>query len=432
MSAVRSRLLGLLMVTAVVAFSGFCIGMYNGVFTDRALVDLRIERAGLQLLTGSDVKLRGINVGTVRDISSDGRLATIVLAIQPERLADLPADVQARLVPKTLFGEKYVDLVVLPDAAEERLRDGDVIPEDRSAATIEINRVLDDVVPLLRTVRPEQLNATLTALATALDGRGDQLGRTLEEADAYLKGINPQLPQLRRDLIALTQVTDVYDRAAPDLLATVRNLLTTAGTIVEHEDVLAALLPEVTRAADSTRSLLASNESNLVRVNAVNRDLVKVLAEYSPVFACFFRGFAAVGPNIDNAVGDTPETKRFAHIVITFSETVPAYEYPLDLPEYNERRGPDCFGLPDPPRPLPLERFADGTEDDPRFAAPANASVSARSAVPPSVMRAPDAGEAAAVDALLAPALGVPADRVPSIGGLLWTPLVTGTTVELR
>ena len=430
MSGVRHKLLGLLLVGAAAAFVAFCIGMYNGVFSDRAVVELRIERAGLQLLTGSDVKLRGIDVGTVRRIGSDGRVATIEMGIERDRLADLPADVEARLVPKTLFGEKYVDLVIPSDASDERLQDGDVIPEDRSAATLEINRVLDDVVPVLRAVRPEQLKATLTALATALDGRGEQLGRTLVEADAYLAGINPQLPQLRRDLVALTQVTDVYDDAAPDLLSAVRSLLTTAGTVVEQEDVIGALIPEVTRVADSTRGMLATNERNLVRVNAVNRDLVQVLADYSPVFPCFFRGFAAVGPNIDNAVGDTPETERFAHIVITFGETVPAYEYPIDLPEYNERRGPDCFGLPDPPRPLPQEYFADGTEDDPRFA-PA-ATVSARSSRSPGAMVGPSAHESAAVDALLAPALGVPADRVPAIGGLLWAPLLSGTSVELR
>ena len=430
MTGVRHKLLGLLLVGAAAAFVAFCIGMYTGAFSDQAVVRLRIERAGLQLLTGSDVKLRGIDIGTVRRIGSDGRVATVELGIDPERLADLPADVQARLVPKTLFGEKYVDLVVPADASAERLRDGDTIPEDRSTATLEINRVLDDVVPVLRAVRPEQLNATLTALATALDGRGQQLGRTLVEADTYLAGINPQLPQLRRDLVALTQVTDVYDDTAPDLLSAVRSLLTTAGTVVEQEDVLTSLLPEVTRVADSTRGMLATNERNLVRVNAVNRDLVQVLADYSPVFPCFFRGFAAVGPNIDNAVGDTPETERFAHIVITFGEPVPEYQYPLDLPEYNERRGPDCFGLPDPPRPLPQSYFADGTEDDPRFAP--SAAVSARSLRSPGAMVGPTARESAAVDALLAPALGVPADDVPAIGGLLWAPLLSGASVELR
>ena len=39
----------------------------------------------------------------------------------------------------------------------------------------ELNRVLDQLFPLLRAIRPADLNATLNALATALGGRGEEL-----------------------------------------------------------------------------------------------------------------------------------------------------------------------------------------------------------------------------------------------------------------
>ena len=50
-----------------------------------------------------------------------------------------------------------------------------MISESRVA--IEVERVLSDLYPLLRTVQPAQLNYTLTALADALEGRGDKLGQ---------------------------------------------------------------------------------------------------------------------------------------------------------------------------------------------------------------------------------------------------------------
>ena len=37
--------------------------------------------------------------------------ATIELAIDPDHLDEIPADVSARLLPKTLFGERFVSLV---------------------------------------------------------------------------------------------------------------------------------------------------------------------------------------------------------------------------------------------------------------------------------------------------------------------------------
>ena len=55
--------------------------------------------------------------------------------------------------------------------------------------------MLSDLYPLLRTVQPADLNMTLNALATALEGRGEQLGENLETLDSYLKRLNPQIPQ---------------------------------------------------------------------------------------------------------------------------------------------------------------------------------------------------------------------------------------------
>ena len=60
--------------------------------------------------------------------------------------------------------------------------------------------MLSDLYPLLRTVEPAELNMTLNALATALEGRGDQIGENLETVDSYLKRLNPQIPALVEDL----------------------------------------------------------------------------------------------------------------------------------------------------------------------------------------------------------------------------------------
>ena len=63
-------------------------------------------------------------VGEVRSVSSDGRKATIDLALQPRTVGLIPANVSARLLPKTLFGEKFVDLVLPPAALPAAARRG--------------------------------------------------------------------------------------------------------------------------------------------------------------------------------------------------------------------------------------------------------------------------------------------------------------------
>ncbi|RYU15404.1 MCE family protein, partial [Nocardioides iriomotensis] len=87
----------------------------------------------------------------------------------------------------------------------ESIAAGDVIRE--SEVSIEVEKVLNDVYPLLRTVRPADINYTLTALATALEGRGEQIGNNLVVLEDYLARTNPKIPLLVDDLEKLSDVS---------------------------------------------------------------------------------------------------------------------------------------------------------------------------------------------------------------------------------
>src|SRR2546423_1519286 len=134
----RYELLGVTLLLVLAALVWLSIAMFNQQFTAATPVSMHISRAGLQLLPGSDVKVRGIIVGSVKQITSDGDGAEIKMRLQPNKAKLIPANVSARLVPKTIFGEKYVDLV-LPRQPTGRLASGSVIPEDRSRPALEIN-----------------------------------------------------------------------------------------------------------------------------------------------------------------------------------------------------------------------------------------------------------------------------------------------------
>src|SRR5436305_11723479 len=108
----RYELLGLVLLLVLAVLVWFSIAMFNEQFRSSTPVSMHISRAGLQLLPGSDVKIRGIIVGSVDQITSNGEGAEITLRLSPAKAKHIPANVSARLVPKTIFGEKYVDLVL--------------------------------------------------------------------------------------------------------------------------------------------------------------------------------------------------------------------------------------------------------------------------------------------------------------------------------
>jgi phospholipid/cholesterol/gamma-HCH transport system substrate-binding protein len=288
-------------------------------------------------------------------------------------------------------------------------------------------------------VQPGQLNQTLTALATALTGRGEQLGHTISALDAYFRQVNPHLPALQHDIQALAGVAGTYDEAAGSLLELLGNLTVTSRTIVDRKAQLQSFLIDVTGASDTTRDLLARNETDILRVNKVNRGVIDLLAKYSPEYPCFFRGYAGLVPRIHAALPDhlpgSTRKNRSAAVVVEFVPSYPTYQYPIDLPQFSDTRGPSCYGLPHPPQRLPRIAFKDGTEDDPRFAALAQSSVSAQSLVSPAA--SPQMGSAGTADerqslsTLLGPVLGMPSSQVPDLATMLFGPLGRGATVNL-
>lgn len=456
-------LYGVAMIAVVSLLATLCILIFNQAFTTTVPVSMRIQRAGLQLLKGSDVKMRGLIVGSVKSIDSNGDGAVIELALDPKYVKDIPQNIQADLIPKTVFGEKYVNLVTPEQPSKTPIAAGDVIGQDKTTPALEIDQALNDLLPLLRTVQPQELNSTLSAMASALSGRGAQLGKTTVALDNYFKQINPQLPQIKHDFQQLSKVATTYDEAAPALLAMLRNFTITGDTITSKSQQYSALLKELTGTAQTTQQFLAQDAQSIIQVNAVNKDTLALLAQYSPEYECLFQGMYNLLPRI-KASRDTQHT---ASVKLEFHSPKPSYIYPLDAPQYTDTRGPNCFGLPNPGQ-LPTIQFLDGTQDDPRFAsrngtfndppllpgaldavlppngngtspiAPVEGALSkllspSDAATPgsPSMGDAGTATERAAMDQLLGPILGRPADKVPAIAGLLWGPIARGTQVNV-
>src|SRR5436305_3045326 len=154
------RLYGIGLIAAAAAIVALCMLAFAQAFTPFDHVTVHVARAGLQLLPGSDVKVRGIIVGSVESITSDGNGATLKLRLDPAKVKALPENVTVRMLPKTLFGEKYVDLV-LPARGTGHLQDGSTIALDQTRPTLEIDQALNDLLPVLRTVPPVELNHML-------------------------------------------------------------------------------------------------------------------------------------------------------------------------------------------------------------------------------------------------------------------------------
>jgi virulence factor Mce-like protein len=342
---IRVRLQGLAFLVVLALLLGSAVAAYNKAFTEVARVTLQTDTAGSQLQEASDVKVRGVIVGDVREVEASAEGATIELAIDPDHLDQIPADVSARLLPKTLFGERFVSLELPEQPSQERLADGDVISQDRSENAIELQRVIDDMLPLLQAVEPQNLSYTLGAVADALRGSGDDLGANLAATGRYIGEINTVLPELQEDISLLADVADTYAAAADDLLAVLDNLAVTNSTIADQAEQLRRTFAVGESSARVTAGFLETNERNLISVAATSRPVLGVFAKYSPSYPCMLEGLTKAAPLTSESFGGDGDPALNLNIVVSFPPRNPYV--PGDQPEYLDQSGPDCQGLAD-------------------------------------------------------------------------------------
>jgi phospholipid/cholesterol/gamma-HCH transport system substrate-binding protein len=337
----RQLALGLAFLGLIGLVIAGTVAQYNNAFADTVQVTVESDRAGLTLGNGAPVKLRGVEVGTVREVRPDGDSVEIDLDLDEETVHSVPRDVTAQIVPPTAFGAKYVQLTAVAGSSSTPIRAGDVIPADR--VTVEIDEAFTNLTKVLDAARPNEVNNALTAVAGAVDGRGELIGRLITQVDAYLTSFNPSLRTLSDDLSAADDVLDTYDTAVPDLLRMADNLGTTSDTLVGQQASLEAFLLNLHSFSDRTRTLVRHSERDLNASLSLLAPVSGVFAKYSPELPCMVLGLASANELAEKAVGGTNPG------ITTITRIVPGdepYSYPRDLPVVGDTRGPGCFGLP--------------------------------------------------------------------------------------
>lgn len=287
---------------AFIAMMLFFLWLTYAVFTQKFIssvpVTMTTSNTGLAFPSNADVKLRGMIVGEVRSVKPTADGVLIKIAMQPSAMKVIPRDVTAQIVPKTLFGEKYISLIPAANRSSETLKAGDNISQ--AVVPIEVETLLNDIYPLLQAVQPAELSSTLTAVSTALSGRGEKLGSTFVDLNNYLQQVNPDVPQLINDLTKLGKVSDGYAAAMPELGRLLKNVVVTGNTVVAKRAQLEAFYQEGTKLANTTSGFVEKNGDNIVTLARDSRPVVELLAKFSPTFPCTFKGLTGIVPRLDS------------------------------------------------------------------------------------------------------------------------------------
>ena len=352
----------LILLTAIIGIIALTSALFSGSFKAYVPVTLMSDRAGLVMDVGSKVKMRGVQVGRVSQITGAKNRVSLKLEIYPDQVKYIPANVGARIRATTLFSTKYVDLIYPSDPSHKRLAAGTVI-ESENVGT-EVNTVFQNLVGVIDQIDPAKLNGVLSALAEGLRGRGPTIGQAITDANQVLVAVNQRGETVRADWQAVKGFSDTYNAAAKDILRVLDAAGTTSTTITNNSQALDSMLTSVIGFSRSGIDLVGSNKDNFVRAVDVLDSTTSLLMKYNPELTCMLVGAKTA---LDTGYLDATGGADGKSLVLDTALLLGAdqYRYPQNLPVIGAKGGPGgkpgCGSLPDVAANWPLRQLITNT-----------------------------------------------------------------------
>lgn len=339
---------GLAAVLVLVAGACAVVAGGSGAFGADPVVTATLPAAAGPVRESSAVQYRGVRVGTIGAVEPGAGGSTLTLRMEPEQLDRVPAGVRVRLLPRTLFGDQYLDLAVPRGEPETgRLATGARLPADRTEPALRLYQVYTRAHRLVDALQPAQLQVALTALADSLRGRGERLGTMIDEASALAGESRPVLDHLGGDLRAAAALGEDLRAGAPDLVRSLDNAVALSDVVVQRRRNISDLMSGGADLTGRADRLLAENEQRTVQLVRSADPIAEVLAKNPDGLTSTKAGLDAFldGANRAFATG-------FFEIRAKLSFGRPHPYGPQDCPRYPGSNGPNC-GAAAGARPAP-------------------------------------------------------------------------------
>ena len=163
---------------------------YSAVFADAS-----------RLKTGDTVRVAGIRVGTVKDVSLEADRKVLV-RFDADRNIVLTTGTKAQIRYLNLVGDRYLELVDTPGSTKI-LPVGSKIPVDRTAPALDLDLLLGGLKPVIQGLNPQDVNALTASLIQVLQGQGGTLDSLFSKTSSFTNSLadnNQVIEQLIEDL----------------------------------------------------------------------------------------------------------------------------------------------------------------------------------------------------------------------------------------
>jgi len=231
------------------------------------------------LYKNANVTYRGVGVGLVDDVRLSPNGVDAVLSLNSGTA--IPTDLVAQVHSQTAIGEQFVELV--PRSGNgPALKNGDVIPADRTTLPPDINTILAATNTGLQAVPRDDLKTAIDESYTAVGGLGPELAR-------IVKGTTRLAADARANLSAITTVIDgskpILDTqvdTADSIHAWAANVAQITREVATQDPAVNGILDKGPTAVDEARTLIDRVKPTLPVVLANLVGIEQVAVTYQP------------------------------------------------------------------------------------------------------------------------------------------------------
>ena len=279
-----------------------------------------------------NVTYRGVQVGEVKSIELTDTGVAAVLSLNSD--VRIPADLEAEVHSVSSVGEQYVQL--LPRSGDGPvLKDGDVIPMDRTTVPTDINAVLDLTNRGLEAIPRDNLKTVVDEAYIAVGGLGSELRRLVTGSTALAIDARANLDPLTTLIDQSKPVLDSQTDTADSIQAWAANLASISGQLQSQNPAVAGILDKGPGAADEVRALLDRLQPTLPIVLANLVSIGEVAVTYQPSLEQLLV-LLPQGTAVTQAVGvhkrNTKQDYKGDALVFNLNLMIPALPAPIPLP----------------------------------------------------------------------------------------------------
>lgn len=266
----------------------------------------------LDLVPKSTVKVNDVSVGQVKKITLDGYTAVVQLELRND--TKLPDNAIAEIRQTSLLGEKFVSLSAPETGASDNLlKDGDVIPLERTGRNPEVEEVLGALSLILNGGGVAQLKTIAQELSKAVGGREDDVRSVLSQIDTFSSQLDTNKGQIVDAIEALNRLALSAHQQEGNIDEALEKLPSALTSIDGQREDLVRMLQALDQLSDVGVHVIKASKTATIDSLRQLQPVLNQLAASGDDFVNAFNVFLTY-PFVDEVVGRDPQVARNLHM----------------------------------------------------------------------------------------------------------------------